>query len=258
MTAEAIESRKLDIARVIEETFRLLGGNFVTYFVLSLLLYGLPNGIVAYLQLGRLTSGDYQGVLAASGYIWLLALITNAILQGAILYSVVQQLNGSPVSIGSALANGLRAFLPIIGATILLVLAIAFGLVVLIVPGLMIATAWIVVIPSLVAERTGVFGAFSRSADLTRGNRWRIFALLALWAIVAWVLNAVVTGIFTSGLTAAADAFAMVSNPLLLIVSTLLGVLLSVVATMGLAVLYVELRKIRDGAAPQWLAEIFS
>mgnify|MGYP000579528846 CR=1 FL=1 len=38
-------------------------------------------------------------------------------------------------------------------------LAIVFGLVFLIVPGIMMACAWCVAVPALVADRSGVFGA---------------------------------------------------------------------------------------------------
>lgn len=59
----------------------------------------------------------------------------------------------------------------------------------------MMACAWCVAVPSLVADRTGVFGAFSRSAELTRGNRWRIFALFVVVWIIAMVIGAVIGGV---------------------------------------------------------------
>ena len=36
---------------------------------------------------------------------------------------------------------------------------------------------WSVAVPAAIAERLGAFRALGRSAELTRGNRWRIFAL---------------------------------------------------------------------------------
>ena len=55
MTAEAIDSRKLDIGRVLAGTFQVIGRNFVTFTVLALVLSGIPTGIVTYLQTSWLT-----------------------------------------------------------------------------------------------------------------------------------------------------------------------------------------------------------
>ena len=42
------------------------------------------------------------------------------------------------------------------------------GFLLLIIPGLILLTVWAVVVPSLVIDKAGIFGSFSRSADLTR------------------------------------------------------------------------------------------
>jgi hypothetical protein len=57
-------------------------------------------------------------------------------------------------------------------------IAEALGLVLLIVPGLVIATYFAVVGPVVVAEDSGIRGAFRRSTRLVRGNAWRVFAVV--------------------------------------------------------------------------------
>lgn len=265
MTAAAIEPGKLDIARVIQQTFSVLGRNFVAFFLLALILSGIPTGIIAYLQTtgmnvdtGEINFGAGQlGSFAVTG---LASIVTAAILQGALIYGTVQDMNGAKPSVGDALATGLRAFLPLLGVSILFGLAVGLGMILLIVPGVMILCAWCVAVPALVAERTGVFGAFSRSAELTRGNRWRIFALLLLVWVIALVVTMVVGAVFgvASFATSGLDPVAMARSPINILSNVLINTISAVIGATGAAVLYVELRKAREGLGPQWLADVFS
>lgn len=265
MTDAAIPgAAKLDIGQVIEGTFKVLGRNIVTFGVLALILSGIPTALVAYAQAANIESAaNFElrpGYFQAVGFSGLAALITSAILQGALIYGTVQDLNGQRPSIADCLATGLRAFLPLIGLTILLFVALLFGFIFLIVPGIMMACAWCVAVPSLVADRTGVFGAFSRSAELTRGNRWRIFALFVVVWVIALVIGAVIGGVtlamsFGGG---GLDPIALARSPIQILGNIVSNALSSLITSTGVAVLYVELRKTREGSTPGWLAEIFS
>lgn len=269
MTAEAVETRKLDIARVLGETFQVIGRNIVTFAILGLVLSGLPTGVLAFLQAGWLRSqGDLTSLVmspayfANVGYGVLVSLITTAILQGALIYATVQDMNGQKPAVGEALATGLRNFLGLIIVSILFGLAVVFGFVLLIVPGIMIATAWCVAVPSLVAERRGVFDSFSRAAELTRGHRWRIFGLFVLLWIIMIVLGLVISSISTAAMFATPGSLdnpvAAALNPISILLQVIQQTITAVIGASLVAVLYVELRKLRDGAGPQWLAEVFS
>ena len=270
MTSETIERGKLDIGRVINETFGVLRRNLVSFTLLGLLLSGLPMGIIGFLQITlmgdelaamangqvNLTPGYFQGVgLGVVG-----ALITSAILQGALIYATVQDLNGQKASIGDSLATGLRNFLPLIIISILFALAFGFGLVLFIAPGIMIACAWCVALPALVADRTGIFGSFGRSAELTRGNRWRLFGLFVIFFILLVVLGTIfnaITGVSTLAAQGPA-AIERMTSPLYIVMQVIQQTIAAVVSSSAIAVIYVELRRVRDGLGPQWLGEIFA
>jgi hypothetical protein len=269
MTAEAVESRKLDIAKVLGDTFQVLGRNLVTFAVLGLVLSGLPVAVLAVIQAAWLRSqGDLSNILMSSGYLAnagfgvLVSIITTAILQGALIFATVQDMNGQKPQVGEALATGLRNFLGLIVVSILFGLAVVFGMVLLVVPGVMIACAWCVAVPALVAERRGVFDSFSRAAELTRGHRWRIFGLFVLLWIVMIVLGMVISSIASALLFATPgaleDPLAVATNPISIVLQMMEQTITSVIGASLVAVLYVELRKLRDGAGPQWLADIFS
>lgn len=270
-TADLVEPGKLDIGRVISQTFGVIGRNLLVFGGLSLLLYGLPLTILGILQV-QFVGPDLSGAnldfsydtFAWWGVVGLGTVLSYAILQGALIYGTVQDLDGKRPTLGECFATGLRSFLPLIGLAILLYIALVCGFFLLIVPGFMMLVAWAVAVPSLVADRTGVMGAFSRSAELTRGNRWRIFGLLIISAIILWVIE-LVFGIVSGGAAIGAAlqgdieaAQAAAFSPVVVISNALSNTITAMLSATGFAVLYVELRKTREGMGPQWLSEIFS
>lgn len=272
MTTEAVGPSSFDIARVIQQTFGVLQRNLVTFSILGLVLCGIPAGLSGFLQLSvardalagadagsfSLSAGPFLGS-ALGG---LVTLVTTAILQGALIYATVQDLNGQPASVSESLATGLRNFLSLIVVSIAVAICIGFGLVLLVVPGVMIACAWCVALPALVADRTGIGGAFGRSAELTRGHRWHIFGLLVLVVIVSWVIGAIfdtVSGFSRIGVSG--DPLAVLDralNPVTVIMIVIRQTVMTVIGATAIAVMYVELRRAREGAGPEWLRDIFS
>jgi hypothetical protein len=269
MTVDAIEPDRFDIARVIQQTFAVLGRNIVTFSILGVVLVAVPRAIVGYFSLGMmrgqidamssgnfsLTPGYFQATLMGG----LAALITSAILQGALIYATVQDLNGRPASVGDSLATGFRNFLPLIVVSILFGLAVFGGCLLLLVPGLMILCAWCVALPALIADRTGIFGAFSRSAELTRGNRWQIFGLFVILVVASAILGMIVnaiTGVGSFGGNPAA-AIERATSPISLVLNVVVATITAVVGSAAIAVIYVELRRAHEGEPTGWLAEVF-
>jgi len=257
MTSTAVDAGKIDIARVIQQTFGVLGRNLATFAILTLVLYGVPAAIVSYFQLQTLQSGSLFGMSTLFGS--LASLVFSAILQGTIVYATIQDLNDRRASVGDSLATGLRSFLQIVVVSILFAIAFVLACLLLIVPGIMLACAWCVVIPAVVADRTGIMGAFGRSAELTRGNRWRIFALLLIWVIVAWIASMIVNAVGGAPTFASAtDISSLQVSPIYMALTVLVGIVTSLIGATGVAVLYVELRTAREGIGPRGLAEIFA
>jgi hypothetical protein len=82
------------------------------------------------------------------------------------------------IRLGGVLAKVPGALLPLFVVGFLQAVAVAVGLVLLLVPGFLAATFLAVVGPVVVAEDSGIRGAFRRSARLVRGNAWRVFAVV--------------------------------------------------------------------------------
>jgi hypothetical protein len=134
----------------------------------------------------------------------------------------------------------------------------------LIVPGLILMVIWSVAVPAKVVEKIGVFDAFTRSRDLTRGRRWPIFGLFVLYAIAAWdperpVLAAFAPFALAKGRPNGRDdgGFASSISVIQLVADPLIATITTLVSTAGLATLYSELRGSREGVGPEALASVF-
>jgi hypothetical protein len=84
----------------------------------------------------------------------------------------------NPLAIGGILAS--------IGVTI--------GFILLIVPGLVLLTWWLFIVPVIMLEGRSATDAFGRSRELVRGNGWNVFGLIVL-TIVILVVAGIIIGI---------------------------------------------------------------
>jgi hypothetical protein len=259
-----VERRTLEIGHVARQTFGALGRNIGPFLLLSLLLVGIPGLLVGLWQvsstLGAVgrpapVAAMRSGLIAMVGGLAYLAL--SGIFQAAIVYGVVTDLNGRRSTFGELISTGLRFALPAIAISLIFGIVMGLGFVLLIVPGLMVATAWIVALPAEVVERTGIMAAFSRSGDLVKGARWRILGLLVIYVVAAMILNLVVValtgGFMHRGLVAASLSQRLPG----LLVGVAVRVFVSMVAATGVAVIYHNLRTAREGVAPADLSAVF-
>jgi len=105
-------------------------------------------------------------------------------------------------------------------------------------------------VPAAVVERPGVWGSITRSAELTKGNRWRVFALMvifyAAFMAIGWLLSLLGLPVFSPD----GSLFAIV---LLYLWS---GVTTAFFAVFG-AVIYHDLRVAKEGATSAQIAAVF-
>jgi hypothetical protein len=250
------------IGHAVNMTFSVIGRNLVAFAVLTLIAT-LPQTLLGvYMgQAASGTNGEINPAFILSGAFWfrfvfveLVAILLGFLLQATLTYWTVLDLRGSRPAIGDALATAVGAALPLVLIGILYFFGVALGFMLLIVPGLMLITAWTVVVPAFVVERTGVMESFGRSAALTRGHRWAIFGMIVVFGIGVYVLNLATRPLF--GLPV---MMTKVSGlPLTyLVFQTLVRMVTSVIAATGSAAIYYELRTNKEGIGPQQLASVF-
>ena len=133
-------------------------------------------------------------------------------------------------------------------------LGVVAGAILLVVPGLILALAWSVAAIAMAAEGVGIREAFVRSAALTRGCRWKILSMALLWGIPTTIVEFLALKMLRPGLSMTAAARTTVGE----LVMGPIWLVSSVIFAAGLASIYLELLKIKDGAARAEVAEIFA
>jgi hypothetical protein len=106
-------------------------------------------------------------------------------LQGALIQAVSDVRDGrADLSVSETFAQVYPRLWTIVGVGILLGLAIALGLLLLVVPGLYLMTIWIAVIPAVVLEGRTIGESFGRSRELVRGYGWNVFGVIVLTILI--------------------------------------------------------------------------
>lgn len=241
----------LDIGRVLARGFQTIINQFVVFATLAIILVGIPQVAMSLFSTSTASPAEAMAMIFNPWFFAtiLMSLLCSFLLQAALVRASILDLRSEPVEVGPVLFEALSLLLPMIGLAIVTGIAVLFGMILLIVPGIILFCMWIVAVPVLVGERRGVFGSMQRSAELTKGSRWWIFLLLVLYVVAAGMVSAV------SGFTAvAAGNTSVISLIVNLIVTSLIGMVVSAM----IASLYIELRALKEGAAGGGLAEIFA
>ncbi|MFZ5796078.1 MAG: hypothetical protein ACRCS5_01345 [Sphingomonas sp.] len=260
-TIAEVADRRVSIGRIFNRAFSTIGSNPLTIFGISFLFGALPSVILdAILQSRQATQNapfDFTTLLLTAG-IAVLTLAFTFLAQGALVRATVAYSDGQPVSFAESALAGLRKILPLLGLAILLGLIVMFGLALLIVPGIILYLVLSVATPALVEENCGIFGAFGRSAALTKGARWNIFALELVVLVIYWIISAVVGLLVVAlvGFQGFANAAQGLSIGFLAISAVSSTLAITIVSTIQTS-LYVELRNWKDGPATEALTDIF-
>ncbi|HYM63099.1 MAG TPA: glycerophosphoryl diester phosphodiesterase membrane domain-containing protein [Gaiellaceae bacterium] len=152
---------------------------FVVYLVLSLftLLLALLLGWV----------GAIAGAFVSlAGTFWL---------QGALVVAIEDVRDGrADLSISETLSRVRPRMNPLAIGGILASIGITIGFILLIVPGLVLLTWWLFIVPVIMLEGQSATDAFGRSRELVRGNGWNVFGLIVL-TIVILIVAGIIIGI---------------------------------------------------------------
>ena len=244
---------QFNVGDVLSKSFSITLKGFIPFFITGLIIY-----IPVFLLAIAAASAQSAELILVSGIV---AMLFTFVLTGAITYGVVQSLKGKGISIGDSLSVGFARMFPVLGVSLVAALCVFGGLLLLIIPGIIVAVMLYVCVPAAVIEKPGVFGALGRSSELTKGHRWSIFAIvLVLWAI-SWVVQMVMpTGAetttsvdFESGRTmiTATPSIAMI------ILSTVVSMILQLWGSCAQAVCYYRLRQVKEGTDIDELAKVF-
>jgi len=114
-------------------------------------------------------------------------------LQGALVIAIDDVRDGrADLSVRETLNRVLPRLNTLTFAGLLAALGITIGFLLLIVPGLILITLWLVIVPAIMLENRGVFESFGRSRQLVSGHGWNVFGVIVLTVAI---LIAVIIGL---------------------------------------------------------------
>lgn len=235
MNAAGEAAGQLDIGGVFERTTDIYKQCFGTVWAVALILM-VPSAIIVAI-LGN------DGLLGLVGS--LVNLAATAWLVGSIVRIVedVEADGTVDLAVGDILGSVWPRLISLILLQIVVGILVAIGLILLIVPGVILALMWISAIPAMVVEGLGVFDSMNRSAELTKGNRMRILAV-GLVVLAVYICIAVIGAL----LVAAVPVLGVIA---LVAVAVLLYPYISIITS----VLYFRLRDLHAGPSGQSIAE---
>ena len=183
--------RPMSIGELLDRSFFL----YRKHFALFVGIIALPHLLVLALQLAGIAILPTSTRLAFSATTLIWSLISMVVYlgaaaasQGATVVAVSKVHLGEGTSISESFAGIKGRILYLSLIMIGVGIGIGMGLILLIVPGIILGLMWALTIPVAVLEDKGLRDATSRSAELTKGNRGRIFVIGFLFIVLLYIV----------------------------------------------------------------------
>lgn len=177
------------IGQVLDGTFRLTAASFRHTWLLALLA-GLSSYAASAYQFSKGGTPMEAMLAPQDATYWTLyaAGVVLSILFFAAIYLRVDTVAGGTAGQGGAVSGALRRLPLLIVLSILTVIAIACGMVLLVIPGIILAVSLVASMPIFLLEDKGPVDSLTSSHRLVWGNWWRTFIILVVAFIIAVVL----------------------------------------------------------------------
>ena len=187
----------MSIGIVLDEAWTLFTRFFLRFFVIALVVFATIN--LLYALVVSAISADNDGAAFALAILALATVVVGTTwLQGAFVYAVQDARDGTfDASIGEVFSRVSSSIAPLIVAGLLAGLGIAFGFVLLILPGLFLLTIWAVIAPVIVVEKRRALESFGRSRELVRGHGWTVFGIVLITGLLSGVATTLLQAAFS-------------------------------------------------------------
>jgi hypothetical protein len=172
----------LSAGSVIRQAWELYKAHWQHLIPIALVVYVLISLFTLLLVVLLGWFGAVLGFfIALAGVFWLqgaLVVAVDDVRDGRADLNISQTLNRVWPRINTLTVAGLLASLGII-----------IGLALLIVPGLILLTLWLLIVPAIMLEDRGIMASFGRSRELVSGQGWSVFGVIVLTVLILLVVN---------------------------------------------------------------------
>jgi hypothetical protein len=243
--------RSRDLGEILGGAFRLYRSRFSLFAIIAFAVV-VPVDVLIYGVAGEWlwTDPDWGDSLPVGAAVatWLAPwLVTTPLITAGHVHAVMDLGAGREPSPGRALAAAARRLTPVAAAVSLSALGSSLGLIFLVVPGVYLWTRWFLSAQAVVAEDLGPLEGMERSADIVRGQWWRIFGTALVITLIAGILAALL------GVSLQATGFEVGIGPLALLGQIVADAISLSFAALAGTLLYFDARarKQRQFTPPQ-------
>jgi hypothetical protein len=172
----------MEAGSVIGRAWELYKAHWGHLIPIALIVYVLVSLLALLLVVLLGWVGAVAGFLIAiAGIFWI---------QGALVVAAADIRDGrADLSISDTLGRVRPRLNTLAMAGLLAALGITAGLILLIVPGLILLTIWLLIVPAIMLEGHGVLSSFGRSRELVSGNGWNVFGVIVLTIAILLLVN---------------------------------------------------------------------
>lgn len=196
----------MSVGDILDRGLKIFTARLPTFYAINLLvlspviLFQIATPAVLFgAESGPASPEVLLGFLCATMGVLLLILILVPIGQAATLYVIGQEFIDERVGVGAALQFALKRWLPLLGASIVVGLAVGVGMVLCLIPGFIFWTWFAFAAQVVVMEGLGPIDAMNRSKDLGSNSFGRVLGLLLLMfaiLLVVWFINNILNQVF--------------------------------------------------------------
>jgi hypothetical protein len=186
----------MSVGQIFDRTFSLYRQNLVRFItivsVVTVPVWLVQFGGAYVLRRGfGAAAGGALGValIALSLFAVLVGMLAQNLSNAALLRSVSESYLGHEVTVGEAYRMVLPRLVTIVVAGILVGIVVMFGMILLIVPGIIFALWFSLTTPAIVLEDLGATAGMGRSRRLVSGNLGKVFGVGFIAVIIALIIG---------------------------------------------------------------------
>lgn len=177
------KAQAIIMGTVLQEAFSLFLKNFKGILPLALMI-----GALHILQF-QLSTNDTQNLTPFAIFSLVLLIFVYPLFYGAVYYKTFRLMEGTPTSTLDAFRAAKKRYWVLITTLFLGCVMILLGLMIFIIPGLFIITAFSILFPVTLLEADGPWHSIKKCIRLVWGNSWRVFGLTLFSLLLVSVIN---------------------------------------------------------------------
>ena len=183
----------MSIKRIFRQAWELYRKSFLRFVLTAAVIFVVLEFFAALAE-SSAHAHRWAAAVLAGIVSFLLWIVGTFWVQGALIEAAGDARRGrTDLSVGELYRRAQPLLPSLIAAVVVAALGIVCGLVLLIVPGLILLTRWIFIVPVIVLEKKSAGESFGRSWQLVKGSSWPVFWLILLTMLVLGVGSALIS-----------------------------------------------------------------